>query len=787
MRPPARRTRPPTSSSRSLNRAAADPDRAGVAPRRVAARRVRRPAVLLAGLVVVVGAWTALAATFQVKASHERHRTLTLVHADRHLHQLELLRGRTRDGDINAVQAALMGQRELRALSAGVDDAPGSAALRARVGALERLAATIRDAIGSGDGERLATASAEVGDELSRLDEVMDAEIARSQRAADRRSAFAWRLSAGSGAIALLLAALLLVAFGRTRRTANRLRTTRARAEGERSGLIDSNRRFRALVQHASDSVVLIDADRRITFATDSIERLLGHPPATLIGEDVGALVDPDHRSRLAHLLAAAHRMPDATAAELMLRHRDGHAVHADLRVADRLDDADVAGVVLTVRDVSDRRRLETELQQSAIVDRHTGLANRARFEQWLQAALARGAAVATLLIALDDFKAINDSLGYAAGDRVLALWAQRLREAVGDRGRLARLGGDEFAVLVEGVSDPEHAESFARELLAAVSSAVHLDGSDVPLSASIGVALSAPGDLAEDLLRCSDTASHAAKSLGAGRVVVYSPSMRARAIRAMDLRAALPRAIEREELDLAYQPIVALATGATQGVEALLRWRTAEGEPVSPADFIPIAEASGLIVPIGAWVLERACSDIAPLADLTVAVNVSAVQLRTPDFVGQVAKTLARSGLAPHRLVLELTESVLMDDVDDAIDAFCALRQLGVRIAIDDFGTGFSSLATLADLPIDMLKVDRSFIAAMGSSPAHSALVGGVVSLADRLGLPVVAEGVETEEQLEALRDLGCALAQGYHLGRPGPLALLEVKETLSRARAAR
>jgi EAL domain-containing protein (putative c-di-GMP-specific phosphodiesterase class I) len=241
-----------------------------------------------------------------------------------------------------------------------------------------------------------------------------------------------------------------------------------------------------------------------------------------------------------------------------------------------------------------------------------------------------------------------------------------------------------------------------------------------------------------------------------------------------MALRAALPRAIEREELTLAYQPVVALATGTTEGVEALLRWRTAEGEPVSPADFIPIAEASGLIVPLGAWVLERACADIAPRGDLTVAVNVSAVQLRTPDFVGQVAETLERSGLAPHRLVLELTESALMDDVDDASEAFCALRLLGVRIAVDDFGTGFSSLSMLADLPIDILKVDRSFVAAMDASPAHALLVGGVVSLADRLGLPLVAEGVETETQLVALRDLGCAYAQGYHLGRPGPLAAL-------------
>jgi diguanylate cyclase (GGDEF)-like protein len=424
---------------------------------------------------------------------------------------------------------------------------------------------------------------------------------------------------------------------------------------------------------------------------------------------------------------------------------------------------------------VSEQRRLETALQQSAVVDRHTGLPNRARFEQWLQEALARGGGIATLLIGLDDFKSINDSLGHAAGDRMLRVWADRLGEAVGDRGRLARLGGDEFAVLVADVTEPAHAESLARELLSATSRAVRLDGAEVPLTASAGVALSSPGDLAEDLLRGADTAAHAAKALGAGHVVVYSPSMQARAMRRMELRVALPLAIERGEFNLAYQPIVGLETGATAGVEALLRWRTPEGEPIAPLDFIPIAEASGLIVPLGAWVLERACMDVAPLGDLTVAVNVSAVQLRTPDFAAQVAATLERSGLAAHRLVLELTESALMDDVDEARVAFSALRRLGVRIAIDDFGTGFSSISTLADLPIDMLKVDRSFIAAMDSSAAHAALVGGVVSLADRLHLPLVAEGVETQGQLDALTELGCTYAQGYYLGRPGPLAVVD------------
>jgi EAL domain-containing protein (putative c-di-GMP-specific phosphodiesterase class I) len=303
------------------------------------------------------------------------------------------------------------------------------------------------------------------------------------------------------------------------------------------------------------------------------------------------------------------------------------------------------------------------------------------------------------------------------------------------------------------------------------VAGAVRLDGTEVPLTASAGVSLSSPGDLSEDVLRGADTAAHAAKARGAGHVVVYSPSMRANAVRRLGLRSALARAVERE---LAYQPIIHIETGETTGLETLLRWRTVEGEPVSPADFIPVAEASGLIVPLGAWVLERACADAAALEDLVVGVNVSAVQLRAPDFVGTVAGALERSGLPAERLVLELTESALMDDVAGVREIFDAVRSLGVAIAIDDFGTGFSSLATLADLPVDVLKLDRSFVHAMADSPGHEALVGGVVSLAERLGLPIVAEGVETQEQFEALRALGCRWAQGYHLGRPAPLSAL-------------
>jgi len=321
--------------------------------------------------------------------------------------------------------------------------------------------------------------------------------------------------------------------------------------------------------------------------------------------------------------------------------------------------------------------------------------------------------------------------------------------------------------VLLEGVAAAEHAERAARELAAAVSLPINIDGAEVPVTVTAGLALAQPGLGAEDLLRCADTALHIAQARGAGELQAYSPAMHAVARRRLELRAALARAVRSQTLDLAYQPIVDLACGEATGVEALVRW-TLDGEAVPPSEFIPLAEASGLITELGAWVLERACADVAPLP-LRVSVNVSAVQLRSAGFTAQVADVLARTGLAPERLTLELTESVVVDDVTAVSEVFTALRTLGVRIAVDDFGTGFSSLASLAELPVDALKLDRSFIAAMGE---REALVAGVISLADRLGLPIVAEGIETAEQLAALRRLGCGYGQGFHLGRPAPLA---------------
>ncbi len=602
-------------------------------------------------------------------------------------------------------------------------------------------------------------------DRLSRLDRAVGAQTKAATGHARATRARAWRLTALTGALALAILTLLLVGLVRTRRAARLAIAAAARAEGERGALQASSRRFHALVRHASEAVIVLDEDGAVTFATPSVDGLLGR--TELGGELLSGLVAPEDAGRLDALILAARECGDAVAGELALIHREGRLVHAEVRVADRLSDPDVNGVVLAVRDVSERRRLERQLRRSAHRDPLTGLPNRASFEDRLRTVLADAEPrCAVLLLDLDEFETVNESLGHTGGDQVLVTCAERLRTAAGNAS-VARLGSDEFVVLLEGVAAAEHAERAARELAAAVSLPMKIDGAEVPVTVTAGLALAEPGLAPEDLLRCADTALHIAQSRGAGELQAYSPAMQANARRRLDLRAALARAVRAQALELAYQPIVDLASGEATGVEALARW-TLDGEAVPPSEFIPLAEATGLISELGGWVLERACADVAPLP-LRVSVNVSAVQLRSAGFTAQVADVLARTGLPPERLTLELTESVVVDDVATVSEVFTALRTLGVRIAVDDFGTGFSSLASLAELPVDALKLDRSFIAAMGE---REALVAGVISLADRLGLPIVAEGIETADQLAVLRRLGCGFGQGYHLGRPAPLA---------------
>jgi diguanylate cyclase (GGDEF)-like protein len=436
--------------------------------------------------------------------------------------------------------------------------------------------------------------------------------------------------------------------------------------------------------------------------------------------------------------------------------------------------DAEVLSRV--VRHVVERRRTQVALAQSALHDPLTALPNRALLADRIANAFSRlprsGRKLAVLCLALDGFKLVNDSLGHAAGDALLVQVAERLRGVMRPSDTVARLGGDAFAVLCDEMDPAADAEPIARRVLAALAEPFRLLDGEHHVAASVGIAEAGVGGDAARVLREADAAMTAAKRRDGG-CARYEEAMGDRALRRLTLHNELHGAIERSELVLHYQPQVLLSGGAPTGVEALVRWEHPERGLVSPADFIPVAEASGLIVPIGRWVLREACAQLArwteaggPMGELTMGVNLSARQLADPALVEDVAAILAETGVDPERLCLEITETAVLDDVALADERLSALKALGVRLAIDDFGTGYSSLSQLGRFPVDVLKIDRSFVQAMGDGAAHPrgrGVVAAVITLAGAMGLEPIAEGVESEGQAEVLRALGCPSAQGF------------------------
>ena len=433
---------------------------------------------------------------------------------------------------------------------------------------------------------------------------------------------------------------------------------------------------------------------------------------------------------------------------------------------------------------VMEREAAEERLRQQALYDGLTGLPNRSLLMDRLRNSLSRGIRNSTrvdvLYLDIDDFKTINDSQGHRAGDEVLAAVSARLLDAVRQTDTVtratpdtvARLGGDEFAVILDDCADPK---SVADRIEERLKEPLRLEANEVFVSVSIGTARAEPTTTPEDLLAAANVAMHEAKRAGKGRYVVFEPRMQAEARRRHSLGEELHRAISNEEFVLAYQPIIDLGSGRITGAEALVRWAHPSGNIVPPNDFIPRAEETGLILPLGAWVLSQACAQATSWrgryqSDFSVAVNVSGRQLRELDFTERVRTTLRDTGLSPEGLCLEMTESILMERDEAAIAMLNELRVDGVHLAIDDFGTGYSSLAALRRLPVDLVKIDRSFVASLPEDDDAGTIAWAIVRLGHTLGIPVLAEGVETAEQREALRRFGCDQAQGYFFGRPMP-----------------
>jgi diguanylate cyclase (GGDEF)-like protein/PAS domain S-box-containing protein len=549
-----------------------------------------------------------------------------------------------------------------------------------------------------------------------------------------------------------------------------------------------SEARFSSLVQNSSDVVLVVDADSTIRYMSPSVERVLGHSANSLEGTRLTGLIHPEDKANVLQFLSAGGREDDGHPAltEFRMRHQDDFWLNVEALRTNLLHDENVKGIVLNTRDVSERKAFEEQLAHQAFHDSVTGLANRALFKDRVEHALERqgrdGDFVTVLFLDLDDFKTINDSLGHAAGDRLLAEVGDRVKSTLRAADTAARLGGDEFAILLEDGGDGVDAAEVAARILARLEGPFYLEGKEVFVRGSIGIAsadhsrASGP-EGAEELLRNADVAMYMAKEAGKGRYQVFEPAMHDTALKRLELKADLQRAVDNGEFVLHYQPVIELQSGQIEGLEALLRWQHPQRGIVAPLDFIPLAEETGLIVAIGKWVLREAALRARDLQErfpmdppLHMAVNLSARQLQRPEIVDDVAGTLMETGLDPSSLELEITESVMMQDMDLSIQRLAELKQLGVLLAVDDFGTGYSSLNYIRRFPVDILKVDKSFVDGVNQGGEESALTAAIIELAAILKLRPVAEGIERADQLDKLLSLKCDLGQGYYFSRPLP-----------------
>lgn len=555
--------------------------------------------------------------------------------------------------------------------------------------------------------------------------------------------------------------------------------TQRRQAE---EALRHQERLYRVVVDHSSDLLGLYGADRKILYLSPSSEAGLGYTNSEAVAADPLQIAHPDDAPAVLEAFESALQ-GKASTATYRARSKSGEYLWLEVANNPIFDDqGNVVQVLCSGRDLGSRQRMQEQLTYQAFHDPLTGLPNRALFMDRLNHALARGVRshqpVAVMFLDLDNFKLVNDSLGHDVGDQLLMAVGQRLRGCLRPSDTVARLGGDEFAVLLENMSGPDDAQQVAERIAQLWQTPIDLRGREVYVAFSIGIAPGLGGqDRPEDLLRNADMAMYRAKQAGKGGYALYDPSMNDQTLVRLELSNDLRRALGRSEFRLYYQPVVDLETGSLVGMEALLRWQHPERGLVPPAAFIPLAEETGLILPLGRWVLKEACRqarrwqlEFPSTPSLFMCVNLSVRQLHQANLLDEVSSALTETGLAAQDLHLEITESHMMQDAASTLETLHRLKQLGVKVAIDDFGTGYSSLSYLKRFPVDILKVDRSFVGGLGENPENNAIVQTVIALAKALNLTVQGEGVETPGQLEDLRALQCERGQGYYFAKPLP-----------------
>ena len=609
--------------------------------------------------------------------------------------------------------------------------------------------------------------------------DVLSDEIANLSTIYSNQKRRAYQTAEVGSTLALTLAALVIGALFWQFNRAWQIATL---ALAEQKALSQSEERFRSLVQNASDVIMILNAEGVISYVSASTYQIKGCLSDDLVNTNVLNWVYPDDTMPMQDLIAECLANSEVNPLrELRFRHGDGHWCHVEVIGNNLLDNPSVGGIVLTLRDISERILAEEALRHNAFHDPLTDLPNRALFMERLKHAVQRAKSdkdyvFAVLFLDLDRFKIINDSLGHKIGDELLIGIARRLEVCLRAGDTIARLGGDEFAILLSDIKDANQAEDIASRIKQELTLPFNLNGHELFISTSIGIALGGKNfDWLDDILRNADTAMYRAKALGRAGYSVFDTAMHIQVATRLQLETDLRQAIEHQEFRVHYQPIVSLETGIVTGFEALLRWEHPTRGFISPTEFVPLAEETGLIVSIGHWVICEACRQtrawqvqFPTRPPLTISVNLSVKQLKQPELIQHIAQILHETNLDARSLRLEITESLLMENTESVTAMLSQLKDLGILLYLDDFGTGYSSLSHLHCFPIDTLKIDRSFISRMAPNDKSSEIVRASIRMAQALGMDVIAEGVETAEQLAQLSALQCQYGQGYFFSKP-------------------